>query len=161
MKTQRHAKSIGVIAITVLNALFSLFGALCLVNTSENNRLLNAVDTEFVFEETSEGVVLRLSTGKQARLFFHEDSVTVMDAYRYNGKAEILELVVFVQTYTKAHGLPLTRTTTELIGEYRLHDILYRLNYAREQTCDLDWDYTQDRRWYVNTASCVLGWCGI
>ena len=78
-----------------------------------------------------------------------------------SSRKDALELISFVKGYASKHQIPIKRSTVELIGEYRLHTMLSNVGYEREQTAVVDLDYSQDRRWYINTLSMIIGVIGL
>lgn len=150
-------KAIAVLA--VFNIVLLCVSIFCMIRTHRNNQKINQAERAFQYTETSDKVVLTLKSGREACLVFGKSSVRVLNAYRY--EEETHELLVFVRDYAAEQGYQFRRPNTELLGEFRLHTLLYRVGYKREQTGDLDWDYEADPRWYVNAASRMLGSCGI
>ena len=69
--------------------------------------------------------------------------------------------MLFIRFYAEKNGYEVLKSNTQIIGEYRLHNILYTFGYKRAQTSDADIDLVRDGRWYVNAVSTVFGWIGI
>ena len=78
-----------------------------------------------------------------------------------SSRKDALALVSFIKGYADKHQIQIPRSTVELIGEYRLHTMLSNMGYEREQTAVVDLDYSQDRRWYINTLSALIGVIGL
>lgn len=74
---------------------------------------------------------------------------------------DAVALVAFIKGYANQDNLSIPRSTIELIGEYRLHTMLSNMGYQREHTSVVDLDYVQDRRWYINTLSTLIGVLGL
>ncbi len=151
-KLRKILRYIGVIALL----LFCLF---CLIRTSQTNAWINE-QVQSNYAKTSKGVSVTLKNGKDVQMRFGESSVQIEDSHLYS-KKEACEILLFVRKYVKEQGYHIPRSNTELIGEFRLHTLLYRIGYRTDKTKDLDWDYKKDDRWYVNVASQILGWCGV
>ena len=133
---------------------------ICLIGTARNNKKINDVAENFVYEEENGNVSLRLKNGKEVTIRFNEKSARVYDGYTANGKRESIEIVSFVRWYVEQKGYEVSQAYTEMYGEYRLHNALYRLGYKRKQTGDSDLDYEKDKRWYVSAASKIIGRSG-
>ena len=78
-----------------------------------------------------------------------------------SSRQDALDIISFVKGYATEQKIDIPRSTVELIGEYRLHTILSNIGYEREQTAVVDLDYIQDRRWYINTLSTLIGVIGL
>ena len=132
----------------------------CLIGTARNNKKINDVAENFVYEEENGNVSLRLKNGKEVTIRFNEKSARVYDGYTANGKAESIEIVSFIRWYAEQKGYEISQAYTEMYGEYRLHNALYWLGYKRKQTGDSDLAYEKDKRWYVSAASKIIGRSG-
>lgn len=154
-------KSRTTILITVLNLLLVLISIVCIIRISEYNRSINSVKPIFDYTETGDVVHLSITDHRTVILKFGNDGVSIEDSYLYDSPESIAEILIFVRYYSAKLEHQINRSNTELIGEYRLHTILYNAGYKPEQTGTLNWDYDDDPRWYVNTASSVLGALGI
>ena len=153
-------KGKGFIVLTVINLLILLISVLCLIGTAVNNEKINAIGKNFTYREEGETVILKLKNGKETTMQFGKESVKVWKSYEASEKDSSVEIVSFIRWYANLKGYEVKRENTELIGEYRLHNALYRLGYKREQTGDSDLDYEKDKRWYVTEISKIIGWCG-
>lgn len=150
------------IIITVINLAILILVSVILVRISWTNQKINSVGNEFFYTDTeSDEVSLDLGDRGNVLIRFAEDGVIIKDSYVYDDRESILKILCFVRCYSAQKGYEIKRTNTELIGEYRLHTILYSVGYKSEQTGTLNWDFTEDPRWYVNIVSAALGWCGV
>lgn len=149
------------VALTICNILVCIIGIVGWVNTAENNRAINSIGTDFTYYDDGSAVRLELNGGETATLRFGEGSVRVEQSFRWEEKEQIMEIIMFVRSYTQAHGYKMERAATDLYGEYKLHNFLYAMGYKRESTESCDLDYISDRRWYVNVISKILGWIEI
>ena len=104
---------------------------------------------------------LELSNGNVVEMRFAAKSVRVYDAYKYSDRDSVMEILYFVREYAKENDRQIERTNAELVGEFRLHAALYTVGYQRVQTEDLDWDFVEDTRWYVNAFSELIGRYGL
>lgn len=142
----------------VCNVIMLCISIFCTVRTHNNNERLNQAERDYTSIEQDGEVELTFG-GECVRMVFGSSAVRIYDAYRHTGF--LYEILLFVREYAEKHGYEIQRKNTELIGEYKLHTVLYRIGYKRERTGDLDWDYVKDERWYVNVVSSVIGWCGL
>ena len=150
----------GKIVLTVINIIIFVMSVMSLIGTARNNKKINDVAENFVYEEENGNVSLRLKNGKEVTIRFNEKSARVYDGYTANGKAESIEIVSFIRWYAEQKGYEISQAYTEMYGEYRLHNALYRLGYKRKQTGNSDLDYEKDKRWYVNVISKIIGRSG-
>lgn len=108
----------------------------------------------YEYEEQDGEVWLKVSESSKVCLRFGEDAVTVYEAYRH--PFSVNKIVGFIMQYQAEKGLNIRRTRRELMGEIRLHNLLYTIGYERTRTMNADLEYTSDGRWYVNMASAML-----
>ncbi len=150
------------IVFTVVNIMLFLMSLYCLIKTTQNNKIFNSIDTEFDYEECGYSkVILSLEKGKKVTLVFGNNSVKVVDSYQATSKRDSISVMMFIRYYAEKRGYVVLRSNTQIMGEYRLHNILYTFGYKKEQTSDADIEFVKDRRWYVNMVSSVCGWIGI
>lgn len=151
-----------IVIITVINFIILILLALCLLRITEMHRAINAAGDEFHYTETANGeVTLDLGDHGIATMKFGKDGVSITEAHLFDNSDCLPKVLRFVKYYAERKGYDVERSNIDLIGEYRLHTILFKLGYNPEQTETLNWDYCEDPRWYVNTASSIIGWCGI
>ena len=154
-------KKRSLIVLTAVNVLILLMSIYCLIRTTQNNKFINSYITDFDYEEYENGkVILTLEEDKRITLHFGNDSVKVVQAYQAASRKESVSVMLFIRYYTQSKGMKLSRSNTQILGEYRLHNLLYNVGYKRAQTADADIDLVKDRRWYVNIVSSVYGWIG-
>ncbi len=150
------------IVLTAVNILILIMSIYCLIRTTQNNKFINSNISEFVYEEYENGkVVLTLEEDKRITLHFGNDSVKVVQPYQATSRKESVSVMLFIRYYTHQNGLKVHRSNTQILGEYRLHNLLYTVGYKRAHTGDTDIDLVKDRRWYVNILSSIFGWMGI
>ncbi len=138
-----------------------LLSLICLICTSVNNAKINDLYREFTYSTDENGdVVLSLEGERTVSMRFSESSVQVKKSYKAIGREDSLMVAVFAKRFATDNG-KIVKDTTEMYGEYRLHNLLYGLGIKREQTADTDLDYERDKRWYVNLLSKVIGWVGL
>ena len=134
----------------------------CMLRIREMHREINAATDEFHYTETTNGeVTLNLGDHGIASMKFSKDGVSITDSYLFDNPDCLPKVLCFVRYYAAREGYEIGRSNIELIGEYRLHTILYEIGYKPKQTKTLNWDFDEDPRWYVNTASSLIGWCGV
>lgn len=151
-----------IVVLIVINLLLAFLIALCLVGTCLNNRSINeASQFEYRTVNSEDKVRLNVDGENTVVLHFGADSVRITDSYKVTDRGAMLSVVCFVEDYVwETRGIQ-TRPKTELYGEFRLHNLLYRFGIEREHTAELDLDYIADERWYVNATSKIIGWCGL
>lgn len=149
------------IVLTVVNILILIMSIYCLIRTTRNCKFINSNASEFVYEEYENGkVILTLEEEKRITLQFGNSSVKVVQSYQATSREESISVMLFIRYYTRQKGLKVHRSNTQILGEYRLHNLLYTVGYKRAHTGDADIDLVKDKRWYVNVLSSVWGWIG-
>lgn len=157
IKTRRFA-----IAIAAVNLIILILIAVCMLRIRVMHREINAAGDEFHYTETEDGeVLLELGDHGIAAMRFSRDGVSIKEAYLFDNDACLPKVLRFIRYYASREGYSIPRSNIDLIGEYRLHTMLYNIGYKPEQTGTLNWDFNEDPRWYVNTASSFVGLCGI
>lgn len=157
IKTRRF-----VTVITALNLIILILLTICVLRIDKMHREINATGDEFHYTETKNGeVLLDLGDHGIAAMRFSKDGVSIEDSHLFDNPECLPQVLSFVRYYASREGYSIPRSNIELIGEYRLHTMLYNIGYKPEQTGTLNWDFYEDPRWYVNTASSIIGWCGI
>ena len=150
------------IAFTVVNLTILILLTVCMLRIRQMHREINAATDEFHYTETENGeVTLNLGDHGIASMKFSKDGVSITDSYLFDNPDCLPKVLRFVRYYATREGYEIGRSNIELIGEYRLHTILYEIGYKPKQTKTLNWDFEEDPRWYVNTASSLIGWCGV
>lgn len=144
----------------VINLLLLFAAVFCSVKTAINNKRINSVSTEFEYAEENGIISLTLTSGKTSRIRFGKAAVSVYDCYLYGG-SDMAEILLFVRKYGTKRGITFERQNTELLGEFSIHKAAYNLDYKRDQTGKLDWDYGKDKRGWVNVLSKVIGYAGL
>ena len=143
-----------------------LSGILCLIAltffllTERNVRILNDADPSYYYKERS-AVSVHLPSEKTVDLIFRDNHTKVKSSYEFESIAECYSIVLAVKAYAMRNEIEITRSTTEMVGELRLHNFLYEIGYKPNETGDSDLEYIRDRRWYVNVASRLIGWAGL
>ena len=149
------------IVLTIVNILILIMSIYCLIRTTQNCKFINSNASEFVYEEYENGkVILTLEEEKRITLQFGNSSVKVVQSYQATSRKESVSVMLFIRYYTQSKGMKLSRSNTQILGEYRLHNLLYTVGYKRAHTGDADIDLVKDKRWYVNVLSSVWGWIG-
>lgn len=149
------------IVLTIVNILILIMSIYCLIRTTQNCKFINSNTSEFVYEEYENGkVILTLEEEKRITLQFGNSSVKVVQSYQATSREESISVMLFIRYYTRQKGLKVHRSNTQILGEYRLHNLLYTVGYKRAHTGDADIDLVKDKRWYVNVLSSVWGWIG-
>ena len=147
--------------LTLINVLFLLLGILCWTGTYLRNKALNEYRQGYSYEIDGDVICLQLRDEVKVNLRFGTTSVKIEDAYRVSTTEDQTQVILFIQSYLGKQGKQLSRTTTDCLGEYRLHCKLYLQGYEIEHTKDVDLEYDEDPRWYVGVCSRLLGWSGI
>ena len=143
------------IASTVLLflSLFCLWRALDTINRFEHAELQS-------YSKRGKQISVTLPSDRSYLLSFGKKDVKI-DHCIGSSRQDALDMISFVKGYATEQKIDIPRSTVELIGEYRLHTILSNIGYEREQTAVVDLDYVQDRRWYINTLSTLIGVLGL
>ena len=150
------------VVLTVANILFLIMSVCCLIWTTKNNQIFNSIEKDFSYEEYENGkVILKIKSGKKITFIFGSNSVKVISSYQISSREESASIIMFIKEYAKRKKIEVVRSNTTCIGEYRLHNYLYKFGFKRKETANADIDYIKDRRWYVNVASTFIGWVGI
>lgn len=150
------------IIFTVVNIIILILLTVCMLRIRQMHREINVATDEFHYTETENGeVTLNLGDHGIASMKFSKDGVSITDSYLFDNGECLPTILRFVKYYAAREGYEIGRSNIELIGEYRLHTILYEIGYKPKQTKTLNWDFDEDPRWYVNTASSLIGWCGV
>lgn len=157
----KNDKSSWIRIVTLINALFLLFGFLCWTGTCFRNKALNEYKEGYEYLVQEDRVSLDLGDGVNVELRFGKSSVLIKDAYRVSTTKEQAKIILFIGSYLRKEGKQLTRSNTDCLGEYRLHCELYKQGYEQARTKDVDLEYDNDPRWYVNLCSRIIGWTGI
>lgn len=147
--------------LAVTSLLVAFTAALWLFEIGKPNHSTYSVKSSFNYVEGTDEVYLYTTDNQTVTLQFYEDEVVIKDSYLFDNPNSISEILSFVKYYTAKQGYEITRSDAELIGEYRLHTILFTAGYKQERTGTLNWNYVSDPHWYVNVTSNVLGWLGI
>ena len=144
----------------ILSMLFFLCGLLCWMQTNHNYKRINEILPSVYYIELSTPSV-QLPSGQTAELHFKATNVEISDSYKCRSMEDCYALVFAIKSYAHSHGIEIVRSNTDLVGELRLHNFLYRIGYKQNEMGDADLEYICDRRWYVNVASRVIGWTGL
>ena len=146
--------------LLIFHILLFLGSLVCLLQTNRNIEQINAINPSFHYIEDSTASV-QLPSGQILDLHFRGNSVEVSDSYSCNNIEDCYAVVLAIKSYAQSHGIEIVRSNTDLFGELRLHNFLYRIGYKQDETGDADLEYICDRRWYVNVASRMIGWTGL
>ena len=141
--------------MAIMLAVCLVIGFIFTANACQSVSGLYHEPRNFAYEETDGEVKLTLTNGGVVRMQFGDSAVKVYDAHRH--KSAVYEIAAFICAYGKGKGYTVSRKRKEIVGELKLHNLLYMIGYKRGRTKDADVDYTADSRWYVNLASAVLG----
>ena len=141
--------------MAIMLAVCLVIGFIFTANACQSASGLYHEPRDFAYEETDGEVNLTLTNGGVVRMQFGDSAVKVYDAHRH--KSAVYEIAAFIYAYGKGKGYTVSRKRKEIVGELKLHNLLYTVGYKRGRTKDADVDYTADSRWYVNLASAVLG----
>ena len=146
--------------LLIFHILLFLGSLACLLQTNRNAEQINAINPSLHYIEGSTASV-QLPSGQTVDLYFRKKNVKVSDSYVCNNIEDCYAIVLAIKSYAPSNGIEIVRSNTDLVGELRLHNFLYRIGYKRTETEDADLEYICDRRWYVNVASRVIGWTGL
>jgi uncharacterized membrane protein YvbJ len=161
---EKHKSSVKKWIIAILltvNLILFFVGVFSCIWTSENNRILNSFSDTFYYTDKNGEVELTLNDEQTVSMKFTQTRVKIYDSYLADTREDGLYITLFIHHYAEKKGYEVTKSNTEMFGEYSLHNFLYNGNFRRDQTADADIDFLEDRRWYVNAVSTVIGWLGM
>ena len=148
------------LCLWIFHILLFLGSLACLLQTNYNFERMNKIVPPIYYIEGSTAS-MQLPSGQIVNLHFRENNVEVSDSYVCNNIEDCFAVVLAIKSYAQSNGIEIVRSNTDLVGELRLHNFLYRIGYKQNETEDTDLEYICDRRWYVNVASRVIGWTGL
>ena len=157
MKKFKMSKEVWFVIISVILCWVSLTFFLL---TDRNVKLINDIKPSFYYIDTSNAGIL-LPSEQSVHLKFRNNHVKIKDSFQYQRIEDCYTIVMSIKNSANESGIEITRSNTEMVGELRLHNFLYRIGYKPDETGDADLEYIKDRRWYVNIASRWIGWTGI
>ena len=146
--------------LLIIHLLLFLGSLACLLQTNYNFKRINEFIPSFYYIEGSTASVY-LPSGQIVDLHFRGNNVEITDSYECKSIEDCYAIVFAIKSYARENGIEIVRTNTDLVGELRLHNFLYRIGYKPDETGTADLEYICDRRWYVNVASRVIGWTGL
>ena len=146
--------------LLILSSLLCLIALTFFLLTERNVRLLNEIDPSYYYEEHPMALV-HLPSDEFADLIFRSNHAKIKNSYEFESITECYAIVLAVKAYAARNEIEIARSNTEMVGELRLHNFLYRIGYKPDETGDADLEYIKDRRWYVNVASRWIGWTGL
>ena len=150
-------RKMGKILVIIAEILILTAVVILLICTGKNVEEFNSAKVNYYDEKDGQVVYKLCSTGRTVFMIFEENSVKIINSYKFSSKKEIYELAKFIKAYMRKQGEIFTRSNTATVGEMTLHNVLYELGYRRENVASADIDYEKDPRWYVNLTSAVLG----
>ena len=121
---------------------------------------MQSINPSFYYIKGSTASV-QLPSGQSVDLHFRENNVEITDSHECKSIEDCHAVVLAIKSYAQSNGIEIVRSNTDLVGELRLHNFLYRIGYKQNETGDADLEYICDRRWYVNVASRMIGWTGL
>ena len=157
MKKFKMSKEVWFVIISVVLCLLSMAFFML---TDRNVKLINDIKPSFCYIDTSNAGIL-LPSEQSVHLKFRNNHVKIKDSFQYQSIEDCYTIVMAIKNSANESGIEITRSNTEMVGELRLHNFLYRVGYKPDETGDADLEYIKDRRWYVNIASRWIGWTGI
>ena len=154
------------ICLMILNLLLLMVSLVCVWQTSRNVKYINSLEPILYkpdlssFETECQSLSIYLPSGSALNTKFSKSGVRVVQSYRCQSLRDCYYIIFALQHQAKQNGYVFCQSTTELYGELRLHQIMYRIGYKTDQTSDADLEYTGDHRWYVRVASRIIGSSG-
>ena len=151
-----NRKKVISILLTVLNLLLFAVSLFCMIR---DRQIVDSIGTgtDIPYRTEQNDLLLELQSGQTIQLRFHQKNVTVYCADDISRREDKLLLISFIRIYAQNTDIAIPRSNSELLGELKLHSLLYNLGFQRNQTGDADIEYSGDPRWYVNFASRLLG----
>jgi len=111
-------------------------------------------------EIEKEGERIVLSNGKEAEVFFGEDSAKVVDCYRFD-RRERFEICSYIRESLESSQKRTGRSLHSLEAELSAHAYAYRFGIEPERSRDADLDFDEDERWYVRMATSFFEVAGL
>lgn len=143
----------------LINLFLLAVSLICLWRSQQNVRYINSIQSDWQGTNIEEAVTeLHLPSGNTIHLRYSNIGVKVIQSDLCNDRLDCFYTVLTIRNESETD---FQQSTTDLYGELRLHQILYRIGYRVDATADADLEYAGDRRWYVRAASKVLGWLGV
>ena len=140
--------------ILVIGIILFALSLIVLIRAEDVKSEINKSGKDFTYTESYSGVVtLKAAGGEDIYMQFGERSVKIEKSYLNKDSATQTHVIRFIFYFAKAKGIVIQRQFTDMLGELRLHNFLYRIGYKSENTADADLDYDGDDRWYVNIIS--------
>ena len=90
-----------------------------------------------LFMDDSVGCVT-VPSENRVSFVFTENSVIVYDSFLCKTQEDCMEVVFAIREVARSNGISIPRSNSDLIGELRLHNILYELGYRTDRTKDTD-----------------------
>ena len=119
----------------MVNLTILILLTVCMLRIRQMHREINAATDEFHYTETENGeVTLNLGDHGIASMKFSKDGVSITDSYLFDNGESLPTILRFVKYYAAREGYEIGRSNIELIGEYRLHTILYEIGCKPKQT---------------------------
>lgn len=148
------------ICFFILSIILFILSSFCFYQTSKNVQFLNEQNSSF-YHMNGSNVCINLSSGKRVSFALRDNVAIVYDSFQCDTKEDCIKVVLAIKEVAKKKELLISRANSDLIGELRLHNFLYKLGYRTNHTKNADLEYIKDHRWYVNAASRLIGWMGI
>ena len=114
--------------LLIFHILLFLGSLACLLQTNRNIEQINAINSSFYYIEGSTASV-KLPSEQMVDLHFREKNVEVSDSYVCNNIGDCYAIVLAIKSYAQSNGIEIVRSNTDLVGELRLHNFLYRIGY--------------------------------
>lgn len=117
------------ILLTVLNLLLFAVSLFCMIRDWQ---IVDSIGTGAAMPCRTEqnDLLLELQSGQIIRLRFRQKNVTVYCAYDITQREDELRLISFIRTYAQDTDIAIPRSNSELLGELKLHSLLYNLGYG-------------------------------
>ena len=143
----------------MISTILLFLSLLCLARAVKTINQFEHMEPQ-AYSESGRSIAVIMPSERTYLLSFRKNDVKINHCMGSTYQ-DAVALVAFIKGYANQGNLSIPRSTIKLIGEYRLHTMLSDMGYQREHTSVVDLDYVQDRRWYINTLSTLIGVLGL
>ena len=99
-----------------------------------------------------DNVVLKTESGKDINASFYSNSVNIKDSYTFNFEERVDALNKLLD-FAEDNNIEIQRSLKKLESEWFVHNVCYNLGIEKDRAKDVDLDYVEDQRWYINFAT--------
>ena len=124
-----------------------IFAILALTGCVSGIRSSMPYQSEFIEE-----IKFKTNSGRRVDLMLFNDHAQIMDSYKFSFE-ERMEILNNLLEISHSKNLYFTSSLKKMESEWYIHNLCYNMGIARNETKDVDIDFKNDQRWYVNFAT--------